>query len=104
MSCSICFETLNENSYKTKCGHDFDAECLLLWINFSRNENHKKCPLCRCELDIDDLKNKYLDLFTSSNLLSNSLEDLSNTNGVSIRDKSIIFSMKNTDWINKLNF
>ena len=51
--CSICLTDLNklENKnielIKLKCGHKFDKECIMKWLN-----THNTCPLCRDKIII----------------------------------------------------
>ena len=40
--CSICFNSLNEDSLKLKCSHMFHKACITQWI-----ANSATCPICR---------------------------------------------------------
>ena len=52
-NCSICLENLfseedletNNDIIELKCKHMFHKKCLDPWVN-----EHKKCPLCKCDI------------------------------------------------------
>ena len=56
MSCSICLETLSQETNKAtlKCGHSFHYECALQW-----NKTHANCPLCRDNIKENTDTTKY---------------------------------------------
>ena len=47
--CTICCEDLNEKATMLPCGHLFNKECVVEWL-----EQHNQCPVCRHELPTDD--------------------------------------------------
>ena len=50
--CSICYEVLDDNSFKLECNHIYHTKCIVKWF---RND-HKNCPLCNDKtIDISNL-------------------------------------------------
>jgi len=59
-SCKICLDvfedlTAGEEIVSTSCGHIFCKKCILECF-----DNDKKCPTCRQEIDVHDLRRVYL--------------------------------------------
>ena len=50
--CSICFEGMVSDLSVTKCAHLFHKECLVKCL-----QDEKACPLCRAEINTDELGN-----------------------------------------------
>lgn len=51
MECSICYEcTHTPDKLTMECGHIFHSACMKKW-----SENNKSCPMCRKELEANDL-------------------------------------------------
>lgn len=48
ISCPICMETLDEMVCPriTKCGHIYCWPCMLQYLDFEKERNWKRCPLC----------------------------------------------------------
>jgi hypothetical protein len=46
LECSICFESINEFCFDTKCKHKFHYHCLIKWLKVNNN-----CPCCRDKID-----------------------------------------------------
>lgn len=44
--CPICYNSLNNNISKLRCGHNFHYSCLSEWISY----DGKTCPLCRANI------------------------------------------------------
>ena len=44
-TCPICYDDEIDIMTQTKCGHLFCKTCIKMWLN-----NHKCCPMCRCDL------------------------------------------------------
>lgn len=51
--CIICFEdhSIGDIACKLPCGHLFHPECLKDWL-----EKQASCPICRYELETDDVE------------------------------------------------
>lgn len=43
--CSICLESIDDGTVRTRCGHEFHGACLATW-----NAEASSCPYCRQEL------------------------------------------------------
>jgi uncharacterized short protein YbdD (DUF466 family) len=55
--CSICMgdfckASIKDNIVRTECNHFFHQKCIDIWFDSSDDENHKRCPMCRCLLCI----------------------------------------------------
>jgi len=56
MSCPICWEDINNNSFTTICDHQFHKNCLERWLF-----NHQTCPMCREILYIKPVDKNIID-------------------------------------------
>lgn len=56
--CCICLSIIDDDKFKTKCGHMFHTKCMGMWCNI-RSGVAKVCPYCRQVIDEDckDLMN-----------------------------------------------
>jgi hypothetical protein len=52
--CPICYDKLDDNIIKLRCGHIFHYECIL---HQYRTTNKRICPYCRCYGGYIELKN-----------------------------------------------
>lgn len=55
LECAVClskFEDIEVLRLLPQCRHAFHINCIDKWL-----ESHSSCPLCRCKLDVGDLKN-----------------------------------------------
>lgn len=55
LECAVClskFEGIEVLRLLPHCRHAFHINCIDKWL-----ESHSSCPLCRCKLDVEDLKN-----------------------------------------------
>lgn len=50
--CSICLGVIDDDKFKTKCGHTFHTKCIGMWCNV-RSGVAKVCPYCRQVIDED---------------------------------------------------
>ncbi|KAF2648973.1 hypothetical protein K491DRAFT_698474 [Lophiostoma macrostomum CBS 122681] len=69
VDCGICRETSNKMRRLQHCGHEFDEECLLSWMNSGQMMSFT-CPACRAHLPLSrpGLRNndELLDYLTDS--------------------------------------
>ena len=59
IGCPICMEHINDMICPriTKCGHVFCWPCILQYLEFEKEHNWKRCPLCFDPVYKLDLKN-----------------------------------------------
>ena len=59
VKCPICMENLKEMVCPriTKCGHVFCWTCMLQYLDYEKQRNWKRCPLCFDSVYRLDLKN-----------------------------------------------
>lgn len=50
--CSICLGVIDDDKFKTKCGHTFHTKCIGMWCNV-RSGVAKLCPYCNQVIDAD---------------------------------------------------
>ena len=50
--CSICLGVIDDDKFKTKCGHTFHTKCIGMWCNV-RSGIAKTCPYCNQVIDAD---------------------------------------------------
>jgi hypothetical protein len=43
--CSICHEKFSSKTFKLSCGHVFDTECIIFWLQIPSSNG--ECPICR---------------------------------------------------------
>ena len=93
--CAICLEKIKKsNLLYTKCNHFFCHSCIITY--FKMNDNIKKCPLCRRELEATTLlKIRYN---KNTNYTSNKLKYI-----LSLTKGNILIISYYTKSINKLN-
>ena len=55
-TCSICMDNLlpSEAQVTLGCSHHFHYTCIMTWNLQSRDQNHRSCPVCRDNMNIDD--------------------------------------------------
>lgn len=63
VNCTICLEPMyisdTINIFKTDCDHYFHNDCIMIWLREQR-----RCPICRCRIDIDLTTNKKQGIIT----------------------------------------
>lgn len=55
-TCSICMMDFQQGDSKVSlgCSHQFHYNCILTWNLQSSDRNHRSCPLCREDMEVDD--------------------------------------------------
>lgn len=79
-SCVICMNEIlhKTDAYLSDCGHTFHKNCLTNWKHYIEIKSNRnlKCPMCRCNLGMPELNEKY----NLSHKEANALDLLENIN------------------------
>ena len=50
--CSICYESLENDTIQIECGHKYHTNCIVKWFR----TGHKNCPLCNdTTIDVENI-------------------------------------------------
>ncbi len=90
IECPICLES-NKNMIRLNCSHSFDTYCIQKHlITDYHNDNHPRCPYCRCSL-----YNELRKIFKKWNIIDYSINDIYVKNALDL--KMIYNRIKITD-------
>ncbi len=90
IECPICLES-NKNMIRLNCSHSFDTYCIQKHlITDYHNDNHPRCPYCRCSL-----YNELRKIFKKWNIIDYSINDIYVKNALDL--KMIYNKIKITD-------
>jgi hypothetical protein len=95
--CSIClfeFDDIN-STYLTTCNHTYHKECINCWCRSSSKCN-KVCPLCKQNLNFDEII-EFDKLFCVS-----SYDEFITLHGVKVFGNTLILCLNTSDWKNVL--
>jgi hypothetical protein len=61
--CSICHQKYTKKPFKLSCGHEYDVECIIEWLQMPESEG--ECPICRYnphkKSDVDEINDEIND-------------------------------------------